>query len=139
MQPVYNTPSTYVKADAGQRFVAAFIDGLVGSVPYILLSFVSYQLAMIGYAANLAYFLTKDALPEVGGFLGGQSIGKKIMNIKVIREDTGQGILGDYGTAIVRQISLIIPLFNIVDALMVLGDEKKRFGDKWAKTIVVKA
>ena len=81
MQPVYNTPSTYVKADAGQRFVAAFIDGLVGSVPYILLSFVSYQLAMIGYAANLAYFLTKDALPEVGGFLGGQSIGKKIMNI----------------------------------------------------------
>lgn len=138
MQPVYNTPSTYVKADAGQRFVAAFIDGLIGYIPIFLFGFINYRLAMLGYVFTLGYLLTKDALPEVGGFLGGQSIGKKLMNIKVIKEDTGQGILGDYGTAIVRQIPLLIPFFGIVDALMVLGDERKRFGDKWAKTIVVK-
>ncbi len=139
MQPVYNTPSTLVKADPGQRFVAALIDGFVAYIPFLILTVVSYRLAMIGWIFLLGYQLTKDALPEVGGFLGGQSIGKKIMKIKVVKEDTGQGILGDYGTAIVRQVSLMIPIFGIVDAFMVLGDDRKRFGDKWAKTIVVKA
>ncbi|MGA0558024.1 RDD family protein [Larkinella sp. VNQ87] len=139
MQPVFNTPATQVKADPAQRFVAALIDGFVAYVPVFLLMMISYRLGYLGYIVLLGYHLTKDALPEVSGFLGGQSIGKKLMKIKVIREDTGQGILGDYGTAIVRQVSLMIPIFGIVDALMVLGDERKRFGDKWAKTIVVKA
>ena len=139
MQPVYNTPSTQVKADPGQRFVAALIDGIVGYVPFFLLTMINYRLAMIGWIILLGYSLTKDALPEFSGYLGGQSIGKKLMKIKVIREDTGRGIVGDYGTAIVRQVSLMIPVFGLIDALMVLGDERKRFGDKWAKTIVVKA
>lgn len=139
MQPIYNTPTTQVKADPAQRFLAALIDGLVSYVPFLLLTVINYRLAILGWIIALGYSLTKDALPEISGFLGGQSIGKKLMKIKVIREDTGQGILGDYGTAIVRQVSLMIPLFGIVDAIMVLSDDRKRFGDKWAKTIVVKA
>jgi uncharacterized RDD family membrane protein YckC len=111
MQPQYNVPSTQVKADPGTRFLAALIDGLVGYVPFFILSMISLKLAILGWLLILGYSLTKDALPEVGGFLGGQSIGKKLMNIKVIKEDTGQGIVG----------------------------ERKRFGDKWEKTIVVKA
>ncbi|GAB4014594.1 hypothetical protein GCM10028808_37510 [Spirosoma migulaei] len=99
---------------------------------------VSYSLGMVGYAIAIAYMLTKDALPETGGFLGGQSIGKKLMGIKAIKEDTGASLVGDYGTAITRQVSLMIPFFGFVDALMVFSDEGKRFGDKWAKTIVVK-
>ncbi len=136
----YRTPTTLVKADPLQRFVAAFIDGLIGALPAIL--FVTlhlYALVPIGQLLAVAYALTKDALPPVSGYLGGQSIGKKIMNIKVVKEDTGQSLLGDYGTAIIRQVSLLIPLFNLVDALMVFSDDRKRFGDKWAKTIVVKA
>ncbi|GAB3919292.1 RDD family protein [Larkinella terrae] len=139
MQPLYNPPSTYVKADPGTRFLAALIDGIVIYVPIFLFASINYRLVVLAYLIALGYQLTKDALPEVGGFLGGQSIGKKLMKIKVIKEDTGQGILGDYGTAIVRQVSLMIPVFGLIDALMVLGDERKRFGDKWAKTIVVKA
>ncbi|GAB3898333.1 hypothetical protein GCM10028803_17610 [Larkinella knui] len=139
MQPIYNVPSTQVKADPVQRFVAALIDGLVAYIPFFILMSINYRLAILGYIVVLGYTLTKDALPEVSGFLGGQSIGKKLMKIKVIKEDTGQGIVGDYGTAIVRQVSLMIPVFGLIDALMVLGDERKRFGDKWAKTIVVKA
>ena len=49
MQPVYNTPSTQVKADPGQRFVAALIDGIVGYVPFFLLTMINYRLAMIGW------------------------------------------------------------------------------------------
>lgn len=126
------------KADAIQRFVAAFIDGIVGYLPAWILAFISFKLFFAGYFIAIAYLLTKDALPATGGFFGGQSVGKKLMKIKVIKEDTGAGIEGDWGASIVRQISLLIPLFNLVDALMVFGDEKKRFGDKWANTIVVK-
>ncbi|GAB3957990.1 hypothetical protein GCM10028805_51740 [Spirosoma harenae] len=139
MQPSYTPIGTYVKATPVQRFIAAFIDGLVSYIPLIILGYVSSGLYMIGTLLAIAYALTKDALPETGGFLGGQSIGKKLMGIKVIKEDTGASIVGDYGTAITRQVSLMIPLFGLVDALMVFSDEGKRFGDKWAKTIVVKA
>ncbi len=140
MNPSFSSPlSTLVKADAGQRFVAAFIDGLVGYVPSLVLGLLDYRLAFIGIVFQIGYLFTKDALPTVSGYLGGQSIGKKMMNIKVVKEDTGASIVGDYGTAITRQVSLIIPLFGIVDALMVFSDDRKRFGDKWAKTIVVKA
>lgn len=138
MQPSYNPITTYVKATPVQRFVAAFIDGIIGTIPYWLLFALSYKLVFIGQIISLGYFFTKDALPTTGGFLGGQSIGKKLMGIKVVKEDTGASLVGDYGTAIVRQVSLIIPLFNLVDALMVFSATSKRFGDQWAKTIVIK-
>lgn len=134
-----SVPSTYVKASPLQRFVAAFIDGIVGYLPAWIFLAISYKLLMVGYAIAIGYLLTKDALPEIGGFLGGQSIGKKLMGIKAIKEDTGSSLVGDYGTSITRQVSLLIPLFGFVDALMVFSDDRKRFGDKWAKTIVVKA
>ncbi|GAB2540832.1 RDD family protein [Spirosoma aerophilum] len=139
MQPTYAPLSTYVKASPLQRFIALFIDGLVSYIPFWLLLFVSSSLAMVGYIIAIGYLLTKDALPETGGFLGGQSIGKKLMGIKAIKEETGGSLVGDYGTAITRQVPLLIPLFGIVDALMVFSDDRKRFGDKWAKTIVIKA
>jgi len=139
MQPTYTPIATYVKATPVQRFVAAFIDGIIGNIPFWVLLMVSYNLATVGYVIAIAYFLTKDALPATNGYLGGQSIGKKLMGIKVVKEETGGSLEGDYGTAITRQVSLLIPFFNIVDALMVFSGDSKRFGDKWAKTIVVKA
>ena len=139
MQPSFTPVSTYTKATPVQRFIAAFIDGIIAYIPCWILIMISYSLGMVGYAIAIAYMLTKDALPETAGFLGGQSIGKKLMGIKAIKEDTGASLVGDYGTAITRQVSLMIPLFGFVDALMVFSDEGKRFGDKWAKTIVVKA
>ena len=146
MNPSFSSPlSTLVKADPGQRFLAYLIDGVVIFAFVSILSMAFWVLRMgavggvIGYAVGLIYTLTKDALPEVSSFLGGQSIGKKLMNIKVVKEDTGASIVGDYGTAIVRQITLFIPILNFVELFMVFGDSRKRFGDQWAKTIVVKA
>lgn len=114
-------------ANAGDRFVAALIDGLlVGAVQFV---------PILGWIVGLAYQLTKDALP----FLDGQSLGKKVMKIRVVTYDTQQPITEDYGKAVVRVVSLIIPIFGIVDAIMVLVDpERRRFGDKWANTKVIK-
>ncbi len=107
------------------RFVAALIDGVLisvaGAIPF-------------GFLIGIAYMLTKDALP----FLEGQSVGKKLMKLRVVDDETGAAITNDYGKAVIRALSLMIPLFNIVDALMVFGDDRKRFGDKWAKTKVIK-
>ena len=146
MNPSFPAPlSTLVKADAGERFVAYLIDavaiGLVVTILSVMFSILRMGAlgATLGYAIGLVYTLAKDALPEMGGFLGGQSIGKKLMKIKVVKEDTGAGIVGDYGTAIVRQITLFVPILNFVECFMVFGDSRKRFGDQWAKTIVVKA
>lgn len=123
------------KASPIIRFVALFIDGLVGYVPLFLFALISYKIAFVGYIFYIGYLLTRDSLP----FLNGQSVGKKLMGIKVIKEDTGASIMGDYGTGVVRAIPQIIPLLNLVDALVIFRDNSKRFGDEWAKTIVVKA
>jgi uncharacterized RDD family membrane protein YckC len=146
MNPLSSSPlSTLVKADAGQRFLAYLIDGLVVFAFVSILSMAFWMIRMgalggvIGYGLGLIYTLAKDALPEIGGFLGGQSVGKKLMNIKVVKEDTGASIVGDYGTAVVRQITLFVPFLNFVELFMVFSDSRKRFGDQWAKTIVVKA
>jgi uncharacterized RDD family membrane protein YckC len=122
-----STTMTQVQALAspGQRFVAALIDGLL----IMAVAFIPF----VGWAAGMLYGLTKDALP----FLEGQSIGKKAMKIKVLKDPDGTDIIGDYGTSIIRVIPGYIPIFNLVDALMVFSSDRKRFGDKWAKTKVV--
>jgi uncharacterized RDD family membrane protein YckC len=126
--------NNFVPASPLERFVAALIDGIAASIPSIILSSISARLGIIGYIVQLAYIFTKDTIPQ----LEGQSIGKKVMKIQVIDEETGQRITGDYAKGVIRCISLIIPLFGFVDALMVFSSERKRFGDKWAKTMVVK-
>lgn len=120
-------------ATPGQRFLAALIDGLVVTVAVVAASAINSNLGTVVNLLGLGYQLTKDAIPQ----LGGQSIGKKAMKIKVVKEDTGEMITGDWGTSIIRYVSLLIPLFNIVDALMIFSGDRRRFGDKWAKTVVV--
>ena len=107
------------------RFLAALIDGILMSVVSAI---------PLGFIVGLAYALTKDALP----FLDGQSIGKKLMKMRVVKEDPGAEITNDYGAAAVRGLSLLIPIFGLIDALMVFGQDRKRFGDKWAGTKVIK-
>jgi len=113
-------------ASAGQRFLASFLDVIVAGVPAFI--------PIAGWIWAILYTWTKDALP----FLGGQSVGKKVLGLRVINLETGKPIKGDYGAAIVRQLSLVIPFFGFVDACMVFSSERRRFGDKWAKTVVVR-
>ena len=108
------------------RLAASIIDGVLQGV---------LTLIPFGLVAAIAYGLIKDALP----FLNGQSIGKRAMGIRAVRVTDGSPITNDYATALVRQISLYIPIFDIVDMLMVFSSDHRRFGDRWAGTIVVKA
>ena len=108
-----------------ERLVAAIIDGIL----ITLVSATGY-----GSVVGIAYHLTKDALP----FLDGQSIGKKLVKIRVISSDTNQPITNLYSESLIRSATLLIPIFNVIDAFLVFSKDRKRFGDQWAKTIVVK-
>ena len=113
-------------ASAGDRFLAYFIDYLI----IIVMMFIP----ILGWIAGTLYVLLGDALP----FLDGKTIGKKAMKIRAVKQDTLAPITNDYGTAALRRVSLMIPIFNLVDAFMVFNEDKLRFGDKWAKTTVIK-
>lgn len=114
------------KATAGDRILAALIDWGI-SIPIAFIP-------CLGAIVCIAYGLTKDALP----FLGGQSVGKKIMKIRAVTE-AGESLSGNWGPALLRQVVFFIPFFPIVELVVLLTDKDiLRFGDKWAKTKVVK-
>jgi uncharacterized RDD family membrane protein YckC len=69
----------------------------------------------------------------------GQTIGKMITRIKVVRED-GRPI--DMNQALTRNILRIIDGFIVylIGAILIWrSDKKQRLGDRWANTVVVKA
>lgn len=125
--------STSIKAGLGDRFLGVLIDWLVCMALYYILDvFIGWG---ISYALGAVYFLVRDALP----FLDGQSIGKKVMKTRAVKEDSGAPLTNDYATSLIRNIPAVIPIVSLVDAIFILiGDERKRLGDKIGKTIVVK-
>jgi len=122
-QPI--TTTQLDNASDGNRILAYLIDALIVGA----LSFVPY----VGWIAAVAYSLTRDGLP----FLDGQSVGKKAMNIRAVTE-TGENLTNNWGPVIIRNVVLFIPLFPLIELIVMLtNDKKQRLGDQWAKTRVV--
>lgn len=117
-------------ANLGDRFLGLLIDGIVFMAIYYTLDlFLGW---IISYFLASFYYLLRDALP----FLEGQSVGKKVMKTRAVKEDSGAPLTNDYVTSIMRNIPLFI---IVVDAIFIfIGDERKRLGDKIGKTIVIK-
>lgn len=124
-----NQPSdnTFTPASDGSRIVAFIIDALISGALSII--------PVAGWIAGVAYMLTRDALP----FLDGQSVGKKAMNLRAVTED-GAPLTNNWGATVVRNIVLMIPLFVIVELIVMLNNaNKQRLGDQWAKTKVIES
>ncbi len=115
----------YPLASPTDRILAGLIDWLI----IVLVSVTGF-----GAVIGLAYLLTKESLP----IFNGQSIGKKILRIQVVDNDTYIPIKNIYEKSLIRNISLLIPVFQFIDALMIFSSDRKRFGDQWANTIVIK-
>ena len=71
----------------------------------------------------------------------GQSIAKKWLGIKVVRTDGSQASLGRifWLRNIVNGLLGIIPLYGLIDALLIFSDNRQCIHDKIADTIVVVA
>jgi uncharacterized RDD family membrane protein YckC len=127
-------------APVNTRIIAAVIDVLVASGIYWMAAMILPDLvARLSWVLWAGYLVTRDSLP----FLKGQSIGKMAMKLKVEKQGGGD-ITGDWRAAVVRNIALIIPLFAVVEAIVLFTREDKpekglRLGDEWAKTKVVVA
>jgi uncharacterized RDD family membrane protein YckC len=120
------------------RLVAAAIDLVIVIGAYLIISIVFPSwLRGVGTLLGIGYLITRDSLP----FLEGQSIGKKAMNLKVVKEND-ESIKKDWITGLIRNISLVIPLFGFIEIFVLFKREDQpkrglRFGDEWAKTKVI--
>jgi len=127
----------------GRRAVAVIIDG-------ILLMVVGYALAMVmggtsstGFnlagAPALLFFLIAFAYFTVMEKTQGATLGKKLMGLKVVREN---GEPMDWGASVIRNILRLIDgfFFYLVGAIVVwVSKKRQRLGDMAAKTLVVRA
>lgn len=112
-------------ATEGNRILAYLIDVVIA----IALAFIP----IIGWLASALYFLTRDGLP----FLNGQSVGKRVMNIRAVTTD-GAPLTNNWGPALIRNVVLFIPLFPLIELIILLTNpNKQRLGDQWANTKVV--
>jgi uncharacterized RDD family membrane protein YckC len=115
----------YKPAFVGDRFAAALIDGLVIAL-----------LGLLGGVPGILYILLKD------GLFNGRSLGKKLLGIRVVDVNTGAPC--SFKQSAIRHVGTLIPLvhvvYGIVECVMVIvQSDHRRFGDRWADTIVIEA
>ena len=124
-------------AEIGPRVIAGLIDLVaipVGIyIVVMILGRISGLLALIGWLGLLAY--SWFYLPYTVGTTG-QSIGKKMQNIKTISAETGQPM--GFGMAWVRYF-LNGLVCNLGWLLAFVDSQKQTLGDKVAKGITVPA
>jgi uncharacterized RDD family membrane protein YckC len=164
VRDISSPDTSLVFADRGTRLGAAFLDGIIvmamvyaplivfmvlgsvmnGSVESLdiedaadrggTLVLVGFGLAFIGFVAWcwLTYKNVRD---------NGQTIAKKMLNIKVVRSDGSPASVARifWLRNFVNGALGIIPLYGLVDSLFIFGEAQQCVHDKIADTIVVKA
>ncbi|MFF4112270.1 RDD family protein [Streptomyces sp. NPDC001714] len=124
-------------ANWGQRFGGTIVDGLVFLVPYILVLF-SSKAAVLGIIGGLA-LLGLAIWQLIMEGRTGQTIGKKALGIRLVKEATGQPI--GVGMAFVRRIAHFLDsLACYLGWLWPAWDAKRQtFADKVCGTIVIRS
>src|SRR5215210_324169 len=132
----------------GRRILAIIVDGLLVGIPSYLISMLFFgsssvygsstaDASQVGFVSlSLVVFFLYYTLLE--GYLG-QTVGKMLLGIKVIREDTGE--VPGVGAASTRTVlRLIDGLFGyLVGFIAVLASAKRqRLGDMAGHTLVVR-
>ncbi|MEU3980342.1 RDD family protein [Streptomyces sp. NPDC026672] len=123
----------------GLRFLGTIVDGLVFAVPYILIIVGGSQkiaaLTVIGFLAIIGLAIWQ--LIQEGRT--GQTIGKKTVGIRLVKEDSGQPL--GVGMAFVRRIAHFLDsLACYLGWLWPLWDSKKQtFADKVCSSIVIRS
>ena len=117
-------------ASIGQRFTSQFVDDLVafaiGVVFFLAAQLLALplEISILGFAA---YVILCDGLP------GGQSLGKRFTKTAVVSASTEQPCR--YWQSLVRNIAMVL---GFIDAIFILGKQRRRLGDYIAGTKVVR-
>jgi uncharacterized RDD family membrane protein YckC len=142
-------------AGRGARLGAAIVDSLIqGAVYWLVILFVF----RISFQEMAAVTIGKQVLLQIGGIVifvilngyllakNGQTIAKKLMNIKIVRSD---GSAAGLGRIVLLRLAplwlmMLIPVVGmlvvgLVDPLLIFRHSRKCLHDTVADTIVVKA
>lgn len=143
-------------ASISRRFAAMFVDGLLLSLPLIIVVVLTVLPAMASGSnpENLEKFL--PALPLINGMLtlawmilivayealmlssSGQTLGKKALHLKVVTAEGNPISRGQaWGRAVVRQAFGLVPCLGIIDYLVAFGADRTCVHDMMAKTRVI--
>ncbi len=126
-------PGTGPRASFGARFGAALIDGLMLAVLSFLLGAAIGPSAGqgLGTLLGLAYFVYLE------GSTSGQTVGKKLLNIRVVDAESG-GPIG-YGRALLRYVARIVSAIPcLLGYFWMLWDKNKQtWHDKISTNVVV--
>lgn len=124
-------------AGATSRILAVLLDSiLLGFVSFLVFSFNSSGLVTL-----LFLFLTFAYFTAFEGQWG-QTLGKKVLSIKVVAEDGSQLTMGKAAIRnILRGIDVLGPFFPyfIGYVVMLFSKKNQRIGDMAAKSVVVSA
>ena len=147
-----------VPAERGTRLIAAILDTLIfGAMVYLPFG-IGVAVGAVAGVANPGSNLTTPAA-IVGillGFVGflvwawltikyvnenGQTIAKKIMQIKVVRSDGTPISLGRifWLRNVVNSLLSVVPFYGLIDVLFIFAETRQCLHDKIADTVVVTA
>jgi uncharacterized RDD family membrane protein YckC len=146
-QGVSGAPAALEVHVTGRRVLATIVDGIVLGVGFWIMSALfgttsveggQVGASLSGVAALASFILVFAYYILLEGFLG-QTLGKMLLGIKVVREGTGE--VPGLGAATIRTLLRIIDslFFYLVAFIAVLASQKnKRLGDMVAHTLVVR-
>src|SRR5882757_1934491 len=157
------------KASRGSRLGAIILDGLILTIPFAP----SYVIALPGVISRakvagpgkMGAFSAWGAIAGTGGWFyfgllaaictltitavlvhrNGQTIGKKLLGIKVARTDGSRATLARIFwlrylvSTLISLIPLVGSVYGLVDALLIFGEAKRCCHDYIADTIVIRA
>ena len=146
-QGVSGAPAALEVHVTGRRVLATIVDGIVLTAGFWVMSALfgttsveggQVGASLSGVAALASFVLVFAYYILLEGFLG-QTLGKMLLGIKVVKEDTGE--VPGLGAATIRTLLRIIDslFFYLVAFVSVLASQKnKRLGDMVAHTLVVR-
>lgn len=161
--PVMDAP--FEKATRASRLGAKIIDGLVFGIPFIPSYLVAFRVMLHARPSPYNYFafwagmagaglifyaavLIDLALVVVTAMLvyrNAQTIGKKLMGIKIARPDGSRATLARifWLRYLLNTVISMVPFFGgiyaLVDILMIFGEQRRCCHDYIADTIVIRA
>jgi uncharacterized RDD family membrane protein YckC len=149
-------PMSLDMASILRRFAAMFVDGLVLSLPLVIIAFlfilpmggmeevfnratrISPVLPLLNGAVTLVWMALVIAYEALMLAARGQTVGKKALGIKVVTADGGPISRGQaWGRALIRQVFGLVPCLGLIDYLVAFGSERTCIHDILAKTRVV--
>lgn len=125
-----------VETDLVKRGLGLLIDFLIAGFIGGFLGLITGS-DLLQYVALGVVMLLRESVP----FLDGQSVGKKVMKIRAVKED-GASLSGDWVTGAIRNLLFFSPVTAVIECFIMLSrsgnvEAGKRLGDDWAKTKVI--